>query len=322
MKLHPQAAFPILQVRADNTPNSDKRIRDINSVVDKYGHAITEPDQHPELIALEGNPNLSFEHYGEFWRKVHGPRVAYAGGKDYMCSGVSEYYQVQRVSAAPSSAFPPPYSPLVDEYGELYDFIYDKVPTYHRPAFDGLVYWAAPTKKKLEPVGTSNHATQKIGHEGELFTRGSAASLCAEYIIIPCTSASLPPVCTVKIHYRKSGTQQEFQHKLLHSHCDIIAQGPEAQKHIKRFAYLFNINLDPNELFYSEAGVQIDAISVTYFKDMGDCEAYYSSEEYQKIQALEDKFLDTERSEWWTGIVYPIIVTPDLDVTDRNLSVK
>lgn len=322
MTINPRVAFPILQVRADNTPMSDLRIRAAGNLIDTEGNPIPEPDKTPEKIALEADPNLAFEHYGEYWRKIHGPRVAFNGGEDCMCSGVTDYYQIQRVAAGPSGAFPPPYLPILDEAGQLYDIMHDKVPKYIRPRFDGLVYWTAPTIEKLKPVGCSKHCMEKIVDEGAVFTRGDAASMKSEYVVRPCTEEDLPPVCTVKIHYRKDGEQEAFQQKLLNEHADKIMDGSMAQKYIKRFAYLFNINKNEDEPFYSAEGVKVDAISVTYFKNMKDCEEYYASEEYKAIQRIEDGMLDTELSEWWTGIVYPIISTPDEGVTDRTAKVK
>lgn len=322
MNIIPRVAFPILQVRADDTPMSDSRIRSAGNLIDTEGNPISEPDKNPDKIALESNPNLAFEHYGEYWRKVHGPRVAFDGGEDYMCSGVTDYYQIQRVTAGPSGAFPPPYKPILDENGQLYDVMHDKVPKYKRPRFDGLVYWTAPTIEKLKPVGYSQHCIQKISDEGAVFTRGDAASMKSEYVIKPWMKEALLPVCTVKIHYRKDGEQEEFQRNLLFNHSEKIISGPMADKYIRRFAYLFNISRTEKDPFYSVEGAKVDAISVTYFDNMGDCEAYYSSDEYKSIQRIEDEMVNTDLSEWWTGIVYPIINTPDQGKTDKQSNVK
>lgn len=55
-----------------------------------------------------------------------------------------------------------------------------------------------------------------------------------------------------------------------------------------------------------------------YFDNMVDCENYFSSEGYQGIQKEEEIFLDMNRSEWWTGIIYPFFYPEDERVTDIN----
>ncbi|MFD7136453.1 hypothetical protein [Streptomyces sp. NPDC059894] len=315
----PSAMFPILIARSDDSAPDDRRERSEGSVIDRQGKPIERPDLTPSLNALEGNPNLMFEHWDEFWRKVHGPRVVHRDtAEDSMIEGVSNYHQIHRLAGAPSSAFPPPYEPLVDSTGLLYPHVWDKVPPYVRPAYDGLVYWAAPTTEALIPVGYSRQAVEKINHEGNLFNRGSAGSLSAEYVIVPTEEAALPPVCTVKIHHRRAGEQHELQERLLRWHSDVIKDGELARRLVRRFAYIFTINKSADEPFYSERGVEVDAISVTYFRNMGDCETYYGSDEYRAVAQQEAEFLDTERSEWWTGIVYPLIDVVSEAATDRD----
>lgn len=321
MSNNPIAMYPILLSRSDNS-SEQERERCPGCTIDNTGKPLEHPELTPEQNALEGNPNLMFEHWDEFWRKVHGPRVAYKeSAEEYLAKTACTYYQVHRLPAAPSSAFPPPYKPLTDENGVLYSHIWDKVPAYVRPSFDGLVYWAAPTVAKLIPIGYSATATEKINHEGNLFNRNWGGSMSAEYVIIPSDMENYPPICTVKLHRRKSGSQEELQQHLLHEHSERIVQGELAKKYFRRFAYIFNINKKEDEPFYNELGISFDAISVTYFRNMAECEAYYGSEEYRAIQEIENTLLDTNRSEWWTGMVYPVVLPESESVTDRNASV-
>ena len=323
MNNQPHVMQPILISRADCTPENDpKRPHDTGFIIDNQGHPVERPDLTPELNTLEANPNLMWEHWDEFWRKVHGPRVVYKDGEeDNMVSGVCAYYQIHRLPAGPSSTFKPPYPALTDEKGELYSYIWDKIPAYKRPVFDGLVYWETPTLEDMIPVGFSDHAVNKINHEGQIFIRHLAMGLCAQYVIIPYTKTGLPPICTVKVYYRKDGTQKEFQKYLLHEHSAMIEQGMMAKKYIKRFAFNFNINQNENEPFYNANGANVDAISVTYFENMLDCENYYASDEYREIERIEAEFVDQEKSEWWTGIVYPVINPESETVTDKNAEI-
>ncbi|MCZ4061468.1 hypothetical protein O3W44_23495 [Pantoea sp. LMR881] len=71
---------------------------------------MTEPDRHAAKLALEAEPNLAFEHWDEYWRKVHGPKFAYAGPGTQNDS-VLRYDQVHRLASGPSSWFRPPIVP-------------------------------------------------------------------------------------------------------------------------------------------------------------------------------------------------------------------
>lgn len=318
-KTAPLALNPILLIRADNASASDMRMRGKDYIVDRNAVPVPEADKTPEKIALEQNPNLMFEHWDEYWRKVHGPRVVYQeGDDDQMLSGVCTYYQIHRLPAAPCSAFPPPYDPILDENGELYPATEIHVPHYHRPMYDGLVYWGAPTIEDLIPVGYSPRALNKVNFEGNVFNRNAVSGLSSEYIIIPLEKSALPPLCAVKIHYRKSGSRKDFRDHLLKEHGQRIAELAETKNYVRRFAYIFCENKDVTESFATEEGMRVDAISVMYFDNMADCENYFSSAGYRGIQKAEETFLDMNRSEWWTGIIYPFFYPKDEQVTDIN----
>lgn len=318
-KTEPIALNPILISRADNTPNNDRRPRMTVGVVDAEGRSVTDPDKTPEQIALEQNPNLMFEHWDEFWRKVHGSRVIYQDGpNDRMLDTVCTYYQVHRLPAAPTSLFPPPYHAPVDKEGRLYPASTVYVPPYRRPVFDGLVYWGAPTIEDLMSVGYSPKAIEKINAEGNVFLRYAAGGICAEYVIIPCQNENVPAFCTVKVHYRNGGTREEFQRMLLFEHSKYIQEKPATQKYIRRLAYIFNVNKKDEEPFATPGGMKIDAISVTYFDTMIDCERYYASDDYKAIEEKENDFLDMSQSEWWTGVVYQFFSPKNEQVTDKN----
>lgn len=294
-KKHPNVMFPLLLKRADCS-SDEKRDRADGFIIDIDGNPVTDPCNEPERIALESDPNLNFEHFGEFWRKIHGERIIYRDGDDdNHCDGVCSYYQIQRVAAGPSSAFPPPYPVALDPDGTMAEHLHDKLPEYKRPSADGFVYWAAPALEDLMPVGSSRKQEKKISWDSLLFLRNFTGSLCAEYIILPSAEpGKVPPVCTVKVHYGKGSSQEEIQRRLIEEHSDFIMKGQLAQKLIKRFAYICNINKNEDEPFYNKSGVEIDAYSVTYFKDMADCDKYYASDEYRQVADRESEFIDTD----------------------------
>src|SRR5690349_15983787 len=59
--------------RADSTP-LDQRSRAGGHILGKDGKVISDPAADPFANAFEPNPNLNFEHWGDYWRKVHGIR--------------------------------------------------------------------------------------------------------------------------------------------------------------------------------------------------------------------------------------------------------
>lgn len=318
-KTKPIALNPILISRADNTPNHDRRPRMPAGVVDLEGEPVAYPDKMPEQIALEQNPNLMFEHWDEFWRKVHGARVMYQDGpNDTMLDTICTYYQVHRLPAAPSSLFSPPYQAPVDKVGRLYPVSTVHVPSYRRPIFDGLVYWGAPTTEDLMSVEYSTKAIDKINAEGNVFLRYAVSGLCAEYVIIPCRNETIPAFCTVKVHYCTGSTREAFQKMLLFEHSKYIQEKSATQKYVRRLAYIFNLNKTEKEPFATLGGMKIDAISVTYFDTMIDCERYYASDDYKAIEEREKEFLNMAESEWWTGVVYQFLSPKNEQVTDKN----
>lgn len=325
MERKPNVMNPILIARADNSAPDDRRTRALGSTVDKKGKPVERPDLTPEQIALEQNPNLMFEHWDEFWRKVHGPRCMYKDGEqDNYLEGINTYCQIHRLPAAPSSAFAPPYPAMTDKTGVLYDYVWDKVPAYKRPMYDGLVYWAGTTVEKLLYIDTSEKAVKKICPEGNLFTRNGTCGLSAEYVIVPSKTPDWAPVCTVKTHYPKIGgmKKKELQEYLLKKHADFVKDGRRAQEVFQRFAYIVNVNEKPGEPFYSEEGAKLAAISVTFFKNMKDCEEYYASEEYAKVAEKEVRFLDMDKSEWWTGMLYQVMIPENEEETIREEKIQ
>ena len=67
--------------RADPTP-LDQRSRASGHIFDKDGKVISDPAADPSANAFEPNPNLNFEHWGDYWRKVHGVRFLHPDEAD------------------------------------------------------------------------------------------------------------------------------------------------------------------------------------------------------------------------------------------------
>ena len=108
----PLIVTPTFVSRTDATPEVE-RPHDAGSGVNRSGQEVAHPDRHPTALALEPDPNRAFEHWDEYWRKVHGPKFAYEE-PGTANDRVLRYDQVHRIASGPSSAFPPPYRAMVD----------------------------------------------------------------------------------------------------------------------------------------------------------------------------------------------------------------
>ena len=102
----PLIVTPTFVSRVDDTAR-DRRPQDERASKDRQGEEVEHPDQRPHDLAIEPDPNLAFEHWDEYWRKVHGPKFAWnePGSSSEL---VLRYDQVHRVASGPSSFFHPP----------------------------------------------------------------------------------------------------------------------------------------------------------------------------------------------------------------------
>jgi hypothetical protein len=259
------------------------------------------PNWRPHALALEGDPNLAYEHWDEYWRKVHGPKFAWdePGSSSAL---VLRYDQVHRIASGPSSFFAPPYRAMIDEEGRLPSDPHQRVPPLQRPRWDGLAYIAYAEQDDIErTLGQDKFAERIIADEQTAF-RMVTREITREYILIP-SARHRDPVSLVKIHVRAPGlTREEFQCRLLREHGALVTANPATREFVRRYAQLHNIGstqIDPE-------GSKIDAVSVLSFASMNDVEDYLVSAEHAAIEASENA-LQGEGSEWWTALNYSVI---------------
>ena len=113
----PLVVTPTFVSRVDDTPRGE-RPQDSGSAKSRHGHEVHFPNWRAGALALAGDPGIAFEHWDEYWRKVHGPKFAW-DEPGSSSAKVLRYDQVHRVSSGPSSGFAPPYRAMVDESGRL-----------------------------------------------------------------------------------------------------------------------------------------------------------------------------------------------------------
>jgi len=296
----PLTVTPTFVSRVDDTPRSD-RPQDAGASKSPRGNEVHFPDWRPHALALEGNANLAFEHWDEYWRKVHGPKFAWdePGSSSAL---VLRYDQVHRVASGPSLFFRPPYRAMVGEDGKLLSDPERHVFACKRPRWDGFAYIAYADEADIErTLGQEKFAKRVVADEQVAF-RMVTREITREYILIP-SERHREPVMMVKIHMRRSQlSREEFQRRLLHEHAELVLAAPATRSLVRRYAQLHNIGSTQED----PEGSKIDAVSLLSFASLNDVEDYLVSDDHLKIEASENT-LAGEGSEWWTGITYSVI---------------
>ena len=308
----PLIVTPTFVSRVDNTARGE-RPQDSGSAKSRHGHEVHFPNWRASALALEGEPNIAFEHWDEYWRKVHGPKFAW-DEPGSSSAKVLRYDQVHRVASGPSSDFPPPYRAMVDDSARLPSDPWQHVPELKRPRWDGLAYIAYAKEDDIEAtLGQEKFAKRIIADEQTAF-RMVTREITREYILIPSTRHR-DPISLVKIHMRRPELSREvFQRRLLGEHADLVLGQPTTKELVRRYAQLHNIGSTQKD----PEGSKIDAVSIFAFACMNDVEDYLVSEEHAAIQASEDA-LAGEGSEWWTAVNYSVINRLALErVTQRS----
>lgn len=296
----PLIVTPTFVSRVDDTPRGE-RPQDAGSAKNRHGHEVHLPNWRPGALALEGDPNIAFEHWDEYWRKVHGPKFAW-DEPGSSSAKVLRYDQVHRIASGPSSGFPPPYRAMVDESGRLPSDPWKRVPAFERPRWDGLAYIAYADEDDIEATLGQEKFSERIIADEQTAFRMVTREVTREHVLIP-SERHRDPISLVKIHMRRDGlSRDDFQHRLLHGHADVVlAQGATRQL-VRRYAQLHNIGstqADPE-------GSTIDAVSVLSFACMNDVEDYLVHPDHVAIQTSEDE-LTGPGSEWWTAVNYSVI---------------
>jgi hypothetical protein len=296
----PLIVTPTFVSRVDDTPRGE-RPQDSGSAKSRHGHEVHFPNWRAGALALEGDPNTAFEHWDEYWRKVHGPKFAW-NEPGSSSAKVLRYDQVHRVSSGPSSGYPLPYRAMVDESGRLPSDSWKRVPEFKRPRWDGLAYIAYAEEDDIEAtLGQEKFAKRIIADEQTAF-RMVTREITREHILIP-SERHRDPISLVKIHMRRPELDRdEFQRRLLGDHAAVVLAQGATRDLVCRYAQLHNIGstqADPE-------GSKIDAVSILSFACMNDVKDYLVHDDHQAIEASEGALVGSG-SEWWTAVNYSVI---------------
>lgn len=296
----PLIVTPTFVSRVDDTPRGE-RPQDSGASTSKHGHEVHFPNWRSHALALEDNPNLAFEHWDEYWRKVHGPKFAWdePGSSSAL---VLRYDQVHRIASGPSSFFPPPYRAMIDDEGKLPSDPHKRVPPLQRPRWDGLAYITYAEQPDIEATLQQEKFAKRIVADEQVAFRMVTREITREYIFIP-SARHRDAISLVKIHMRsKELSREQFQHRMLHEHAQLVLNNPATHEFVRRYAQLHNIGSTQKD----PEGSQIDVVSIFSFASMNDVEDYLVSEGHAVIASSEDA-LTGEGSEWWTAVNYSVI---------------
>ncbi|SEA86011.1 EthD domain-containing protein [Variovorax sp. YR216] len=303
----PLIAMTGFLARADSTPLS-QRGRDPNNLVGRDGKPIDDPAANPSAIALESDPNISFEKWGEYWRKVHGVRFTFADEpSDKTLDVLARYDQIHRIPAGPTMANSPPYLAPADAQGKLYPGVIGHIPEYKRPRWDGIAYL---NFHSADNIGTlfGDKFKNKILPEDQALFRQVAPVLSRQFIRIA-SKDSRDPIVLVYTHTRRPDlTRDQFQKDWLGRHLNVVMAQPSTKTLVSRYVQLQNIGgREPGQPFYAEATSAIDGITLMYFRSMNDAEDYVMSDGFKAMSADLERIADKTRSDYWTALDYVVV---------------
>ncbi|MBX9623327.1 MAG: EthD domain-containing protein [Gemmataceae bacterium] len=304
----PLIVLPAFLSRADSTPQA-ARPRDPNNVVGRDGKPLPEPAADPSALAFEPDPNLAYEKWDEYWRKVHGMRFTYEDGPDDKSMAVMlRYDQVHRLPGGPTSHFPPPYYAPVDEQGRLHSKVIGKIAAYKRPLYDGFAYMAFHSLDDLTLSFGSGKFPAKIVPEEQVMFRSVPHMISKEYILIA-SPTHRDPVSLVKVHTRAAGTtRDDFQKRWLYEHADLLVGKAATHQYVRRYAQLHNVGpAKEGDLFWHPVGSRWDGVTVMSFAGVTDLEDYLMTDDHAAVEAAERQLTDPAGSEYWTAVNYNII---------------
>jgi hypothetical protein len=291
----PLIVTPTFVSRADTSPTAERGM-DAGFNLDAAG---TSNPNGP--AAVERNPNLAFEHWDEYWRKVHGPKFAYEE-PGATAEPVLRYDQVHRLPGGPSSFFKPPYLADVTSSGLLPTDAYARVPKYGRPQWDGLAYIAYCSEADMKRVLGQEKYTKRVLADEQTAFRRVTRNIAREYIILPSREHRLP-ISLVKIHRKAEHFTLEAFHARWLAHADLVLQQPATHTFVRRYAqlhYIGSTQTDP-------AGSEMHGITVMGFASVNDVEDYLTHSDYAAIETDEATLMDASGSEFWTAVNYSVI---------------
>jgi len=294
--------------RADATP-LDQRRRGDGHLLDHQGRVITDPAHDPSVNAFEADPNLNFEKWGEYWRKVHGVRFLHQeDADDRSVERLLRYDQIHRVAAGPTSLTPLPYRPPLDGDGRLFPTIIGHVEPYRRPRWDGVAYLGFASLDGVVAVLATERIRSKILPEDQTIFRDIAPVLAREFVILPSQTGN-DAVALLKTHVRRPDLDRfAFQRRWLHEHAELVLAQADTKRLVRRYVQLHNVGptVQGEPFFHPETSL-IDGVTLMAFSTMRDVETFLTSESQALIAADEQLISIVKAGEYWSGMNFSIV---------------
>jgi hypothetical protein len=298
------ALFSFLS-RADATP-LNQRSRANGFVLGQNGNPVDDPITAAAL-GFEPDPNVNFEHWGDYWRKVHGVRFVHPENDtdQQTLKKLLRYDQIHRFAPGPSSETPLPYLPPVDADGELFDTIIGHVAPYRRPAWDGVAYLQFANLDDLKAVLGSERVLRKIAPEDRAMFRDLAPILAKQHVIK--SGSGNDAITLVKSHRRGDGLDRAAFQSNWKRAAGRIFRSSESARMMQSYVQLLNIGPEvPGLPFYHAATAAIDGVTLMTFGSVRDVETFLQSADYAALLAAEAE-IAASRTDYWTGVTCAIV---------------
>jgi hypothetical protein len=307
MLSQPLFVLNALVLRGDSSPPEGARRARPGYNVNRAGEGIEDATTRDRTLAMSPTPQLEWEAYDEYWRKVHGPKILHPDGPNDQQTGVLTYYlQQHRLPAGPSSQRAPPYAPPLDAQGLLPRTPAASCAEHVRPAFDGMAQLGYRTRADLEAFFATEGTKygEKIMPDEAVFIRGFAFHVAEEHVVIQRGDRRRDPVILTKLHQRASGlSREEFRGRWMAQHADLVRSLNGGAGLVRRYAQLVNIGREGDTLF-DPVGDCYDGIGVYSFANMNDCEDFVGGADHAALVADERHF--AAESGFFTTLNYVI----------------
>jgi hypothetical protein len=316
---HPLTVIFSFLSRADSTP-LDQRRRAEGHILDAEGRVIADPAADPNANAFESNPNLNFEKWGEYWRKVHGVRFVHVEeADDRSLDRLLRYDQIHRVAAGPTSLTPPPYDVPVDGSGRLFPTVIGHIPPYRRPRWDGVAYLNFEAVEDIATVLANERVRTKILPEDQTIFRDIAPVLARQFILMPSPSGK-EAISLVITHVRRPDLDREtFQRRWLNDHADVVLAQPDTRRLVQRYVQLHNTGPTvKGEPFFHPETSRIDGVTLMGFASMNDVEEFLQTDGYRTIIESERALCVPDAGEYWAALNFGIVNRIHAEIATRR----
>lgn len=296
-----------LVVRADTLPPEGARRARSRYSVNRAGEGIEDPDVRDRTLALTSQPQLEWEAFDAYWRKIHGPKILHQDTADDRQTRLLAYYlQQHRVPGGPTSDDTLPYAAPLAEDGRLPRDPAARCAPYQRPAWDGIAQLGFRSRADLEgffDVGPGKYGERIVPDEA-VFIRGFGFHIAEEHLVLQRGDRRRDPIILIKTHVRNADLDREsFRGRWMAQHASLVAGTRGDAALLRRYAQLVNVSR-PGDRLYDPDGDRFDGVSVMSFANINDVETFLASEAYAGIRADEVEF--AAESPFFTALNYVI----------------